>query len=220
MTVCLFLSDNRFRSDRAWRLIYASALVLVFSCSNTSSPESDADASQKHDTAAEPSADASVVLPPELLAACPDAKFKSTSGAKVCTLIACMDGLNISTFPESAWPHGKYKFVVNVDDQPVTCTGSLPLLSCAGRSISCDRTGVSIGESGCALPADNQSFYGINFTGYPRAVHVDVFYNDVSVASAYYEPSYRYSQPNGPGCDPVCCFASAKLTLDFSLAAP
>lgn len=155
----------------------------------------------------------------DLLAACPDARRElATNGA--CTELGCSSGFSLSTQPRAAWPHGAYRFVIDVDGKVTTCSGSLPLPPCDRRGLQCDADDVRIGESGCALPADSHAFSDILFTGYPRSVGIDAFLNDRLVARVSYQPTYKLSQPNGPRCDPLCCSASGDFTLDLASAGP
>lgn len=162
--------------------------------------------------------DAGTTLPSDLLRACPGAAGLSTSKAGACTDIGCAGGFRLSVEPRGGWPEGAYRFAFDIDGRMLTCTGSLPLKPCGEASLTCDGTGVRISESGCALPASAQSFSDISFEGYPGAARVDVFLSDASVAHADYQPSYQVSQPNGAGCSPICCSASADLNV--TLPAP
>jgi hypothetical protein len=158
-------------------------------------------------------------LPADLLAACPDAKAVVRSN-RACTEIGCSSGFRLGVLPREAWPSGRYRFVFRMDGQVTTCNGSLPLPPCGTRGIQCDGDSLRIGESGCALPAASHAFSDIDFQGFPRELSVEVFLDDHSVAQVDYQPVYRFSQPNGAGCEPICCSASGDLKIDFSRAAP
>jgi hypothetical protein len=164
--------------------------------------------------------DGGTTLPSDLLRACPGAAGLSTSKHGACTEIGCVGGFVLRVLPPSSWPQGAYRFVFGIDGHTVTCAGSLPLKSCGEASITCDGAGVHISESGCALPASAQSFSDIRFDDYPGAVSVDVLLSDVSIAHADYQPPYQVGQPNGPGCPPICCSASADLTVTFPRLGP
>jgi hypothetical protein len=104
-----------------------------------------------------------------------------------------------------------------VDGRAVTCQGSLPLKTCGERSFSCDTEGVRLGESGCALPAGQQGLANITFTAFPLALSIRVLRNGDELASAELTPRYTAGQPNGSGCDPVCCGASGQLMVPANL---
>lgn len=152
-------------------------------------------------------------LPADMLAACPGiASFKRT-GARACTEIGCSNGLSLRVSPDAGWRAGAYRFELGLDGRAVTCAGALPLLPCGQRSFTCDADGVSLGESGCALPANAQGIAQIQLPGYPRQLSVQLSLDGAPLASASFTPDYVSGQPNGPGCEPVCCSASANLTL-------
>ena len=184
-----------------------AGLTLLAALSTTSGALSGCD---KSSTGA---ADGGTTLPSDLLRACPGAARLSTSGARDCNDIGCVNSFWLRVLPRSSWPEGAYRFVFDVDGHTLTCAGSLPLKPCGEASLTCDGAGVSIGESGCALPASAQSFSDMRFGNYPIALSVDVFLSDASIAHAAYQPSYQVGQPNGAGCTPVCCGASADLTV-------
>jgi len=138
---------------------------------------------------------------------------------KACTLIGCVDGLTVDLEPASGWPAGSYRFTIDADATRVTCSGSLPLPSCAaGRALTCDTPGVvTITESGCALPAGAQGFPQIGFDSklQPRRVVINITRNDALIGRAELAPEFRTSEPNGPGCPPTCHQAHAQMTARF-----
>ena len=158
-------------------------------------------------------------LPEDLLAACPDAK-RELSSTRPCTAVGCSNGFWLRTSAQQAWPPGSYRFAIELDGDVTTCLGSLPLPACQTRGIRCDSDAVSITESGCALPASSHAFGDLHFIGFPRTVSVETFLDERLVARATYEPAYRSGQPNGPGCEPICCSASNDITLDFAATNP
>jgi hypothetical protein len=152
-------------------------------------------------------------LPPDLVAACPASARFERSGSGECTDIGCVNGLRLSVSPQSGWTAGAYRFELDVDSQPVACQGSFPLQSCEERSFSCDAGSVRLGVSGCALPSDQQGIADMAFEGYPLHVSVRVLRDGKELVSTALEPAYTAGQPNGPGCEPVCCGASAQLVV-------
>lgn len=142
---------------------------------------------------------------PAAKAAAPDAPGDPAAGERACTEIGCTDGLHVTFDADTAWPEGSYRFVIEADDSVATCEGKLPLLSCAdGPSVRCDAQGVMIGESGCALPAGQHGFSGIDLPDAPTKVTLRVERDGVVLADETIAPSYTRTQPNGPGCPPVC----------------
>lgn len=174
------------------------------------------------DTIAPPAPDASAghvepdPLPPELVAACPESERFERSSHKACTEIGCRNGYALDVSPASAWAPGDYRFELTVDGREIRCQGSLPLKACGERSFSCDADGVRLGESGCALPADQHGIASIDFDGFPLEVAIRVLKNGDELASVELTPKYTAGQPNGPGCEPICCGASGRLEVPAS----
>lgn len=140
-----------------------------------------------------------------------------TEGAPMCTLVGCMSGFMLNVFPNVGWPHGAYRFRFGIDGRVVTCTASLPFVSCDAIDLACDGEGVHMTRSGCARPANQHSFAGsISFDGYPQSITIDTTLNGRTLAHARFQPRYQASQPNGAGCMPVCCSAGG----DFTIALP
>lgn len=132
-----------------------------------------------------------------------------------CTEIGCSDGLVVRVTPAAPWPQGAYRFVVEADGVTTTCTGTLPLGGCATRAITCDREGVSITESGCALPPSAHGFGDVVLPGTPASIRIQVQRDGETVGEQTFTPAYQTSQPNGPGCPPICTNASVELTLSL-----
>jgi len=103
---------------------------------------------------------------------------------------------------------------VEADGHTTVCEGRLPLGACdAGPSLQCDGEGVSISESGCALPPEMHGFASIDLRAGPAEVRVTISREGDQVASGRFQPEYAETQPNGPGCPPVCRQASARLNV-------
>lgn len=146
--------------------------------------------------------------------ACPGPVSKPEHG-KACTKMGCESGFSIVFQPKAPWPQGPYRFQFEIDGRTLTCTGSLPLKSCAERNVICDGGDVTIAESGCDLPAASHSFWSASFQGFPREVSVTAYLDGSQIGTLQHKPAYQRNQPNGPGCDPVCCSASSELTLNL-----
>lgn len=134
---------------------------------------------------------------------------------KVCTQIGCLDGYRLELKKATAWTPGAYTFTVELDGKAVECKGALPLQSCdAGPSLSCTEDGkVQIGESGCALPPDQQGFSDIMIPGKPQRVKLTIVQDDKPLHSADLTPNYVTSQPNGEGCEPTCNSAAGEIAV-------
>lgn len=129
-----------------------------------------------------------------------------------CTQMGCMNGLMLSVPPGRMQMPGQYNFAFVLDGKQVACRGELPLKACGdGPSIRCDKPGVTIMESGCAMPPETHEYGDIQIDGAPARVMVRITHNDRPFVTRTLNPSYVQSQPNGPGCGPVCTSASVPL---------
>jgi hypothetical protein len=140
-----------------------------------------------------------------------------SSSNKACTLIGC--GLPFEIRFEKvdgAWPAGTYDVSVTADGVAASCDTTLPFASCQTSSTKCTGTrGWDLAESGCALPAGQHSIAGIEFRqATPANVAVVVTLDGRKIGEGTFTPSYKTSQPNGPGCGDPCYGAEAgTLTL-------
>lgn len=133
--------------------------------------------------------------------------------ARICTQIGCSNGLTVSLDQGYRWKPGSYVFDITLDGRAVHCAGILPLNPCGQPSLRCNAKNVTIGESGCALPKESHGFSDIRFDGAPKSVAVKITSGGSMIASQTFTPSYATSQPNGPGCEPVCHSANERLIL-------
>lgn len=142
------------------------------------------------------------------------AGFVSPSFAqeKMCTEMACVDGLTLTVDPARKWVHGKYEITLLLDNKQVTCKGQLPLNECEkGPTFECNFKGVTITESGCALPEDQQGIGDIHIDKAPAKVMVRITRNYRPMLTRTIIAKYQTLAPNGPGCGPVCRSASYDL---------
>jgi len=185
----------------SFRRVFLS-LGFLCACESLASPVSDASVHTEPDP-----------LPADLVAACPDAEQFQRASRNACTDIGCRNGYNLDVSPSSGWTAGTYSFELDLDGRAITCQGSIPLKACGERSFSCDADDVRLGESGCALPANAQGISNIAFEGFPLALSVRILRDGSEIANSQLTPTYRAGQPNGPGCEPICCSASETLAL-------
>ena len=132
---------------------------------------------------------------------------------QVCTEMACSDGARLN-IPPQLWKPGHYRFVFNADGRTTSCEGNLPLLKSCERALTC--TGplrVMIGESGCALPPENQGFSDIQIIDHPKQLTVTILHNDEKLYSQSMPLIYHTILPNGPHCGGQCSQANAPLNL-------
>lgn len=133
---------------------------------------------------------------------------------QICTEIGCVNGFHLNLHKQT-WEAGSYSFHIEADGAVTECTGSLPLKPCDGSpSLSCTGAkGFFIGESGCAMAPDQQGFSEIQFESAPKQVTVTISRDGSELIKQSFEPTYRETQPNGPGCEPICHQATADLTI-------
>ena len=145
------------------------------------------------------------------LAACLTVPLPSYAQGRACTEMGCTNGLILRVDPAKDWKSGNYVFEFVLDGRRVTCRGELPLKPCEEPSIRCDKPGISIMESGCALPKTAHAFGDIQVEGDPRKIMARITHNGKTIVTRTIAPRYTTSQPNGPGCDPVCRSAQYDL---------
>lgn len=150
-----------------------------------------------------------------LLLLCPLQAYAQSS-MLICTEMWCNEGLVVD-LQANAWPAGEYTFKVQSDDAvAVTCKAALPLNPCEEQSVTCDGEGVLIGQSGCALSADQHYFNEVRIVPPPKFYSLDItapngktFHTDGAVEA---ECSY----PNGEQCDiRQCCAAQTNAVINW-----
>jgi len=141
-------------------------------------------------------------------------------GGMSCTTIGCTDGFLVDFSPTSGWAPGDYEIVVTVDGDVITCNGRLPLPGCdGGPALTCtpatDRVRVS--ESGCALPAAEHGFAGLEvFPPAARTVRLSISRNGSPLVDHAWTPAYTTVAPNGEDCPPSCQTASGTLVVPMT----
>jgi hypothetical protein len=132
--------------------------------------------------------------------------------AQVCTEIGCRNGLTLTVDPDYKWKWGRYEISLLFEGRSVNCQGYLPLKKCdKGPSFKCSSDMVVIGESGCAMPESTHGIPEIYIDDTPGRMMVRIVRDGQAVITRTLTPEYKESQPNGPGCEPVCNSASYNL---------
>jgi hypothetical protein len=146
------------------------------------------------------------------LPACAPPAPAATPDAKNCTALGCMNGFSLD-FSATSWPAGKYTLDLTVDGARGACEVNLPLQE--NSSATCSLPGVTVGLSGSALPAAQQSLSGLQWSGTrPALVEVAVRLDGAPFGKPMsFRPAYKTSRPNGPDCEPTCTSASDRMTL-------
>jgi hypothetical protein len=131
--------------------------------------------------------------------------------SKECTLVGCGVPFEVTFQPVGGrWVMpASYEVDVTADGRVSRCVVALPFPSCAGPGPTC--TGDpewQLLTSGCGLPAEQHGIGGIWFgRSRPAKVDVSVTRGDMRLAVGTFTPTYRTSEPNGPGCGDVCVTA-------------
>lgn len=132
---------------------------------------------------------------------------------KACTEMWCREGFALA-LENAAWKPGKYEFTIKADDNVVTCAAMLPLRPDCAPSAQCSHPEWQIGESGCALPPENQGFHEIASTAVPAHVRVDITGPDGKTARVELPVTAQCGYPNGKECDKrQCCGATARMSV-------
>lgn len=145
--------------------------------------------------------------------ACPGISALPINSERPCTEIGCKDGYFIKVERASTWALGEYTYELTLDGRTVSCEGALPLKPCGEPSLRCSSPSVSISEVGCALPPAQQYFGDLEIDSLPSELKLTIKHNGAVLLSQALEAAYKTAQPNGEGCGPVCCQASASVSI-------
>jgi hypothetical protein len=146
------------------------------------------------------------------VASLPLAAAGCSDSPQACTEIGCTDGLTISFEKTSAtWEPGMYSVDIDADGKKITCTTQIPLVGSSPSS--CNDASVLLGVSGSALPEAQHALSDLIFKNTPAKVTVTMSRDGAMVITKDFAPTYKKSQPNGPGCEPICNNASDSLQV-------
>lgn len=146
--------------------------------------------------------------------ALPNATMPVVPPTRACTKMWCREGVTI-TLPVTSTP-GQYRFVVTADGVRYTCTGTLPLNRCGQPSSSCDKPGILVGESGCALAPPVHNFNSLFLEKVPRMIEVDISTPGRQPLRMAGQVLPQCFYPNGPQCDArPCCQAEINVGPQF-----
>lgn len=136
-----------------------------------------------------------------------------------CSDAGCVESLSISfKTSDNRWDDGDYKLTLKAGDETTTCSWRHPEdLPAAGGSLelSCDPSSYptptfhQLGTCDEASTGDAAS-QGCEYTlevrepGTPSTMQVKLERDDTSLVNRTLALTYEESQPNGPGCSPVC----------------
>jgi hypothetical protein len=137
---------------------------------------------------------------------------QGTADARIaCTEVGCAPSLTIH-FARARWPAGTYRIEVAADAVDEVCQVVVPL-GCSVGSMCTGPGGLDVSPdlSGCALDPALHTIEGVVFRySRPASVSVRVVQDERELGTGSFGPSYITSQPNGPGCLPVCHTAATE----------
>lgn len=149
------------------------------------------------------------------------------SGARACGLVGCLDQFTATMQDANgALPAGAQTLTVTADGMTASCSFTLPLamgsgqVTCPGglqvlvrQAETCVSSSNSQTTTLTCTPVAGMFSEIVTITGKPTTIHLTQTVNGATALDQTLTPAYTTSQPNGPGCDPVCEQASAVLTL-------
>jgi hypothetical protein len=150
-----------------------------------------------------------------------------------CTEVGCSDALQITLqTPDNLWPSGSYNFEFTIDGKRHNCAveipGDLPANLGAVEMLRCEpqldasfspethcteqRTAAAVSQS--CTPVRDHWLLEIHAPGTPQTLVVRVDRDQTQIFAHSQTPKYQTTQPNGPGCDPICKQSQVRLTLE------
>lgn len=134
----------------------------------------------------------------------------AADSGKACTDMGCQSGF-VVTLQTAEWNEGEYQVMITADDRTILCAAKLPLPKSYPQS-TCSASDVTLGTSGSELPFPQQSLSEVRFSStYPFKVTILLTRDSIKLAERTFTPEYETLQPNGPGCEPTCTFASESM---------
>jgi hypothetical protein len=148
--------------------------------------------------------------------------------SKTCGLVGCWDQFHATVASaDGSIPSGTHVLDVTADGMTVSCTFQVPLAMQSGggtvapqcpqglgvfigQASTCTETDTGSSKSQTCVPIAGHFFEDITVIGKPTQLHVRLTVDGATLLDRTETPGYQTSEPNGPGCDPVCHQASAQ----------
>ena len=137
--------------------------------------------------------------------------LEPTLACQSCTEIGCGSGLSLELDPVSPrFANGKYRLTWVSDDQDGACEFEV-----ADDDRCPDwQPSLCVLDSICASAFDDGTGrIEVQLEETPASVQITLEHADAVLLDAELTPDYTTSQPNGPGCDPVCTQAAVTLPV-------
>jgi hypothetical protein len=151
---------------------------------------------------------------------------------KTCTEIGCGDQLHVGVANEDgSYTPGTHLLEVTADGVLLSCTFPLPPGTAAGGAIAsplcspglqlfahplahCTTSATATTVSQTCTPIEGTIQEQITVNGTPATVRLRQTVDGTVIFDRTITPTYKSSQPNGPGCEPICRQASAEWTFE------
>ena len=159
------------------------------------------------------------------VAGCNSSPFGSSM---VCTTRGCLNQFTATvSVASSAVPAGTHTIDVTADGISLSCTFAFPPENGAtvgaqcpiGLTVDvqpatvCTTTYTDAAKTERCDPVPGQFMELISVMGAPASVHVQQSVGGAVILDQSATPTYQSTQPNGPGCDPICQQAGADWAI-------
>ncbi len=147
----------------------------------------------------------------------------------VCTDIGCEDQFSATvTMDATLVPAGTHTVDVVADGAAMSCTfsfppadstGGLPAQCSSGLTVFvqpatvCTTTQTATTASQQCQPIEGKFTESIWVSGTPSVVQVQQLVDGTVILDQTVSPTYQTSEPNGPGCGPICHQGGAEWTI-------
>jgi hypothetical protein len=155
--------------------------------------------------------------------------------SKICSLIGCQDQFHATIAnTNGSFPSGTQVLDVTADGVTVSCTFQVPpataqpggstvapecpsgLRVFIAQATTCTPTQTGSTTSLGCVPIAGHFFEDVTVSGKPAQLRVRLTVDGAVALDRSETPVYHASQPNGPGCEPICQQASADWTFAAS----
>ena len=155
----------------------------------------------------------------------------SCVSTKACTEVGCSDQFSATIETTSAsLPPGAHRLDVTADGTTLSCTFSVPvepipseglpspdcplgLTLFVGPAVTCTTVDNGTAKSQSCDPVPDRIKESLRITRSPTHLTVTQWAGDTMIFEQTAIPTYQTSQPNGPGCEPICRQASASWSI-------
>jgi hypothetical protein len=147
-------------------------------------------------------------------------------GGPACTLVGCSDQLTATLRDANGGlPSGMQTLSVTADGATTTCSFTLPLAAnqspqCPSplmvvviQDQTCKTSGTPQYMTQTCTPVAGKFSEQVSIMGKPTMARFTATVDGAPYLDETVTPTYTTTQPNGPGCDPICSQAGVTLVL-------